>query len=191
MSANADMHGPGPRWIPEVAVIARRLYSANGLLNPPAAKRILRLGTDKRLAPVWKQMPGDKVEIAFNLACVVPLGTKTRHEVLAEGASIIRVADDLRRLAWAFKRDDPDRKVVLDAAVALQQRGNEIACQRGPLIVERNRNPIAKAYAILLSMDFLELFGQPHDKIVAIIATVALDLEVLERNVTHWRSTAS
>src|SRR6266699_2552484 len=91
-------------WIPEVAETASCFY---GNLEPGTAlaRRIHRLGTDRRLASVWRTLADHSdMGMTFALFCIAlaccdeSLGAVTRKELAEKAAQFRRAAQNLHHL---------------------------------------------------------------------------------------------
>jgi hypothetical protein len=190
------MRAPGAP-IPELVKIeADRLKAempevVDGIVNL-AGKRRAELVERLLKTNVWNALADidpRKAAILFKMACFSVLrGTVTRAELAAEAGRMQATVKNLHEFACGLDHQDPREQVLRDAAKALNQISVETLVYDGPLVVERKRaGPTVRAYATILSSCMIETFGQPHDKVVARIATAALGQEVYERNVASWR----
>jgi hypothetical protein len=187
------MTGSDVKWIPEVAEMARRLYEDAKSDSTGAArvwaKRIWRLGTDPRLANRWKLLPHNKVAELFEAACSAAVGTTTWQEICEEVDRRNRLAEELRRMIPFFP---PDKKwMVSDVAWIIEGTAKKLVDYNGPWVVKKNKlDRWTRGYVLDLSESFCRTLGDPHDKFVAEIATVARELQkpLAESVVRSWRT---
>jgi hypothetical protein len=175
------MRAPGAP-IPELVKIEADRLKAE---MPEVVERLLKTSVWNVLADIDPR----KAAILFKTACFSVLrGTVTRTELKAEADRMQATVKNLHEFACGLDSRDPREQVLRDAAKALNEISIQTRFYDGPLVVERKRaGPTARAYATILSSCMIETFGEPRDKIVALIATAALGQEVFERNVASWR----
>ena len=188
------MKTPDIKWTPEVADIARRLYEAvKEVPGAPGvasmrAQRVRRLGTET--PAVWRAIPDDnKRAKLFEAACSGGVGVVTRREIAEEIDRCNKLAGDLRR-ATSFL---PPNKIqaALDIAEDIEQAARKLASYTGPRVIEKFSPKLwIRGYVLELSEAFTKALGSPHDKLVAKIVTVALDLSkpLPESTVRSWRT---
>jgi hypothetical protein len=152
---------------------------------PEVVERLLRANVWNMLADIDPH----RAARLFQRACFSVLrGTVTHAELRAEAKRIQATVKHVRQVAVGLDHQDRRRQLLGDAATALNEISIEMQFYDGPLIVERKRaDPIARAYATILSHHMVDVFGEPHDKVVAAIATAALGKAVSPRNVASWR----
>ncbi len=187
-------------WIPEVAETASCFY---GSAEPGTAlaRRVHRLGTDRRLASVWRTLADhserDMTFALFLLAvacCDERLGPVTRKELEETAAQFRREAQHLHHLVRLVRRhrdSDPRKQVLRDAAKACEELASAVISDVHPgLVVERKVDPQPRGFVVYFSTAVQGVCGQPFDKLVGIIATVALDLKepLSTRTVEYWRT---
>jgi len=187
-------------WIPEVPEIFSWLYS-NLEQGTALARRVHRLGTDRRLASVWRTLADhserDMTFALFLLAvacCDERLGTVTRKELEDTAAQFRRGAQHLHHLVRLVRRhrdSDPRKQVLRDAAKACEELASAVISDVHPgLVVERKVDPQVRGFVVYFGTAVLGVCGQPFDRLVGTIATVALDLKepVSTRTVEYWRT---
>ena len=185
-------------WIPEVAEAASCLYDS---LEPETAlaRRIHRLGTDRRLASVWRTLAdhcGKKITALSWIAlacCDERLRTVTRKELEETAARFRWGAQHLHHLVGLVRghEDDPRKQVLRDAAKACEELASAaVSDVRPDLVTKRKVDPQARGFVVHLSAAVNAVCGQPFDKLVGTIAMVALDLKepVSRRTVEYWRT---
>jgi hypothetical protein len=155
--------------------------------------RIRRLGTDTRLCPFWAAIPrkDDKLNRIFWSACSKPWPVLTRKEFDAWVDDWTRLAAELRRAANYFPGfQQHHRQALREAADELEDKAKRPR-SRGPWVVDKQKKDLSvRGYVVELSEEFQWIFGEPRDKFVAMIGTVALALEeeLSPRTVFSWRT---
>jgi hypothetical protein len=180
-------------WIPEVAAVARKSgFGPNGTEYP---QRLYRLGTDERLAPVWKELHRlnqASLPDVFLMACCHTSGTVTRRQLIEKAKEYRAAAKKLR--AWAHNFDDRDdhperRQILRNASKVLDELANKTQFYESSWVVERKvEDAEVRGYVLMLSGTIAALYGKQLDKIVAAIATVAFEKPISVRNVQYWRN---
>ncbi|SRR6266536_2077370 len=187
-------------WIPEVAKGANAFYD----LEPGTmADLIYRLGTDKRLAGVWRtlaQARQDKdITALFGIAvccafacCNDMLTVIARRELEQTAARFRTTAQQLHDLAGLLRgHRDPEKRALSKAAKVCEGLASSWGSDLMPgLVVERKVDPKVRAYVVYLSTEVERVIGRPFDKGVGQIATVAFDLkkQISIRTVQYWRT---
>jgi hypothetical protein len=183
------------QWIPEIAEAFCRSQEPGTAL----ARRTHRLGTDKRLASVWRTLADHcddgGVTALFLIAhacCDERLGAVTRKELEEKAAQFRKGAQHLHHLERLVRRPgDPRKQVLRDAAKACEELAKTAVSDVHPgLVVERQIDPQARGFVVYFSTYVQAMCGQPFDKLVGTIATVALDLKkpLSTRTVEYWRT---
>jgi len=179
-------------WMPEIAEVARKCYA--DAIDP---QLVHRLGTDRhKLGAVWSGIPPEQRAELFEAACwdlTGMVGTTTQHDFVEQMTALTKLAEELRRVAgtvygfYGFGQRHLD--AMLQLADFFEAHVKKVSAYAGPWITERNRgDPFVRGYALYLSDRFSEILGDPRDKFVARIATVAFGHSVSERTVRNWRT---
>src|SRR5262249_29466451 len=161
------------------------------------AERIYRLGTDRSLVTIWRELyrlDQKKVATAFTAACCDTSGTVTRKQLIKRAQEYRATAKRLLGWSWQFsdEGDHPQRRQILrDASKVLDELANKTQFYESPWVVDRQMaDAEIRGYVLWLGDMVRSLFGKPLDKVVAAITSVALNLEkpISVTTVRYWRT---